>query len=136
MPGSCWYAGGLRFECQGSSRCCRARKAEETFVFLDRNDRRRLARHLGLATLAFTRDYCDETEGLHHLRGPGQDCEFLQGGRCSVYEARPRQCRTWPFWRENMVERVWREEVTPFCAGVGQGRRYTREEIDRLVEDS
>ena len=31
-------------------------------------------------------------------------CALLdeEKGQCSVYEARPVQCRTWPFWPENL----------------------------------
>ncbi len=130
-----FFAGGLRFQCQGSSHCCRAQKVE-TFVFLEITDRRRLAAFLGLSTAAFTRAYCGKTDDAFHLRHPMRDCEFLQDGRCRIYDARPVQCRTWPFWPENMDERVWREEIAPFCAGVGKGRRYSRAEIDALLKMS
>ena len=38
------------------------------------------------------------------------DCVFLkedpERGRktCSIYPVRPLQCRTWPFWPENLAE--------------------------------
>jgi Fe-S-cluster containining protein len=36
----------------------------------------------------------------------GEDaCAFLDGARCTVYEARPTQCRTFPFWKENLRRR-------------------------------
>ncbi len=129
---ACWYEGGLRFACQGSSCCCRAQEID-TYVFLSIEDRRLLAAFLGIPTASFTRRYCARTDGDIHLRHPERDCVFLYKGRCQVYEARPEQCRTWPFWPENMSERVWRDEVAPFCAGVGKGRRYTREEINKLL---
>jgi len=53
-------------------------------------------------------------------------CRFLDPvtkKRCLVYEARPAQCRTWPFWPENMNARAWDREVVAFCPGVGKGRR-------------
>jgi Fe-S-cluster containining protein len=59
---------------------------------------------------------------------------FLKDGCCSVYEARPRQCRSWPFWPENMKKRVWEKEITSYCKGVGKGRLYTEEEIQKIVE--
>ena len=35
---------------------------------------------------------------------PNGDCVFFDGEqrKCTVYEARPRQCRTWPFWDSNL----------------------------------
>jgi Fe-S-cluster containining protein len=56
---------------------------------------------------------------------------FLDGVRCSVYRARPEQCRTWPFWPENMSERVWTKEVKRDCPGIGIGRLHSPREIER-----
>jgi hypothetical protein len=127
-----FYADGIRFECQGSGGCCRSR-GPYGYVYLTLADRRRLAAHLSLATATFTRRYCDQTEGEFHLRHPELDCCFLSDGRCTVYAARPLQCRTWPFWPENMNPRVWREEIASFCPGVGRGRLYTAEEIEAIL---
>jgi Fe-S-cluster containining protein len=63
-----------------------------------------------------------------------QNCSFLDGKRCSVYEGRPSQCRTWPFWPENMNARTWNREIVPFCPGVGKGRLYTAEEIKAAMD--
>jgi Fe-S-cluster containining protein len=49
--------------------------------------------------------------------------------RCSVYEGRPDQCRTWPFWPEVMDAKTWKKEVAAFCPGVGKGRLHSAEEI-------
>jgi len=122
---------GVRFECQGSGRCCTARGLYG-YVYLNIEDRRRLAACLGLRTSSFTRRYCQTTDGEVHLKHPEQDCCFLRGHRCGVYAARPGQCRTWPFWPENMRAAAWRE-VRATCAGVGRGRRYTPEEIRGIL---
>ena len=62
-----------------------------------------MALHLGLRTSDFTRQYCDKTGGVYHLKTLDQsDCMFLKNKRCEVYPSRPTQCRTWPFWPENM----------------------------------
>lgn len=103
------------------------------FVYLTLDDRRRLARTLGLRTSAFTRRYCDFDGEYWHLKDPDEDCRFLEGTRCTVYEGRPAQCRTWPFWPENMNARTWKKDVVAFCPGVGKGRRYSAEEIRRLL---
>ena len=125
---------GLRFECQGSGKCCTSR-GEYGFIYLTLEDRQRLAESLNLTTSAFTRTYCQKTEDHFHLKNPDQDCGFLKGRQCSVYNARPIQCRTWPFWSENMHSRVWNEEVASFCPGVGKGRLYSRGEIERSMKD-
>lgn len=128
-----FWADGLRFECQGSGRCCTSR-GEHGFVYLTREDRRRLATHLGVTTQELRRQHCAVTAGELHLKDPDKDCQFLTGTRCGVYEARPTQCRTWPFWPETMNARAWRKDVASFCPGVGKGRLWQRREIEELVQ--
>jgi Fe-S-cluster containining protein len=64
----------------------------------------------------------NETKTRH-----GYDCVFLdrtsKPGKavCGIYAARPMQCRTWPFWPENLKSpRHWSEvkRRTP-CPGMG-----------------
>ncbi|HCA49055.1 MAG TPA: hypothetical protein DEP12_01530, partial [Planctomycetaceae bacterium] len=49
---------------------------------------------------------------------------------CSVYHARPIQCRTWPFWDSNLKnEKSW-EATCKECPGSGTGKVYRLEEIE------
>ena len=130
-----FYANGLRFECTGCGECCRARGGKPSWVYVTIDERRRLARHLKLSTSAFTRRYCGKANGFFHLRNPTADCLFLDGARCTVYAARPGQCRTYPFWRENMNAEVWNTQVKRDCPGVGRGRTWTKAEIELRLED-
>ncbi len=124
---------GIRFQCQGSGRCCRTRDGYG-YVYVTLQDRRRLAACLGITTLQFTRRHTEKTDGWFHLKDPEEPCPFLEKGRCGVYRARPTQCRTWPFWPENMHPSVWREGVAAVCPGIGKGKRYTAEEIAEILE--
>lgn len=127
-----FYEQGLRFECQGSGKCCTSH-GEFGFVFLTQDDRRRFARHLKVSTTVFTKKYCDQTNGIWHLKEDkgNPDCMFLKNKGCSVYEARPNQCRTWPFWPEVMNAKAWKSEVADFCPGVGKGRLWSKQEIEQ-----
>ncbi len=127
-----FWKNGVRFECQGTGRCCTSR-GSYGYVYLTLEDRRRLAGHLNISTYAFTRKYCLKTDGHFHLKDFKESCQFLEGKGCSVYEARPAQCRTWPFWPENMNAKSWAKEVVSFCPGVGKGRLYSPEEIQALL---
>lgn len=131
-----FYKDGLRFECQGSGKCCTSR-GEYGYVYLDLRDRKKMAAHLGLTLKEFTKEYCVKTDGYYHLKdnGDSPDCLFLKNKRCTVYEARPSQCRTWPFWPENMNAKSWRKDVAAFCPGVGKGRLYTSSEIDKILKE-
>jgi Fe-S-cluster containining protein len=59
---------------------------------------------------------------------------FLKNKQCSVYEARPNQCRTWPFWPEVMNAKSWKKDVADFCPGVGKGPVIPAKEIERQLK--
>jgi len=128
-----FWAEGIRFECQGSGQCCTSR-GSYGYVYLTLDDRRRFARHFKITTRAFTLKYCAKEDGFFFLRNLKDDCEFLKENRCGVYEARPSQCRTWPFWPENMGAKAWKKDVVDFCPGVGKGRLHSAEEISTLLK--
>ena len=96
-----------------------------------------MAKYLGLSTSSFTKKHCTKLGNAFHLNEDPKnpDCQFLNGNRCHVYEARPTQCRTWPFWPEVMGAKAWKKEVVSFCPGVGKGKVWSEEEIrSRLKE--
>lgn len=127
-----FYKNGLRFECTGCGECCKSR-GKHQYVYVTLEERRELAQHLGLSTAAFTRKHCEQTDGWFHLRDPKRDCQFLDGKRCSVYAARPQQCRTWPWWPDHMNARGWKE-IKPGCEGIDRGRLHPLEEIEVVLE--
>lgn len=128
-PESPWYAAGLRFACTGCGACCRG----EGYVWVDEGEIARLADFLGLEVDAFGRRYLRRVgRRLALVDGADLACVFWNQG-CTVYAARPTQCRTFPFWRDNLTsEEAWNAaaEESP---GVNHGRHYDRHEIDRLA---
>ena len=128
-----WWHEGVRFECQGSGRCCVSRGAYG-YVYVTLEDRRRIAKLLGLGTRTFTLRYCEKENGIWKLRDFNENCRFLEGAKCGIYQARPTQCRTWPFWPETLGAKAWAREVAAYCPGVGKGRLWSREEIQGVLE--
>jgi len=51
---------------------------------------------------------------LHEVNNDEDDsfaCVFLENNQCSIYNARPVQCRTYPFWPSILVdEESWNDE--------------------------
>ena len=136
LDGNEWWKDGLRFQCQGSGKCCQSH-GEFGFVFLTLADRKRIAKQLKLNPTTFTKKYCSKHKnGFWHLKEDPKniDCMFLRDKkRCSIYEARPTQCRTWPFWPEVMQAKTWNKEVASFCPGIGKGPLISREKINSIL---
>lgn len=63
---------------------------------------------------------------------PNGDCVFFDNKtrKCQVYEQRPRQCRTWPFWDSNLKSPEAWEETCEVCPGSGQGQLFQLEDIE------
>lgn len=112
---------GVRFEClPDCGRCC-SRHDDFSYVYLEPDDVRALASFLDLPLGEFRKRWTFKEEGHTALRIDGDACPFLDGSRCSVYAARPRQCRIFPFWTESLrSEEAW-EGLRGFCPGIGQG---------------
>jgi Fe-S-cluster containining protein len=131
-----WWRKGVQFQCQGSGQCCTSH-GEFGFVFLTLEDRQRMAKVLKMRTAEFTKKHCDKTGGIYHLREEKgkPDCMFLEGKRCGVYEGRPTQCRTWPFWPEVMDAKSWKKDVVDFCPGVDKGKIWSGDEIEKILNE-
>lgn len=131
-----FYQNGLRFECQGSGKCCTSH-GEYGYVFLTLEDRKRFAKHLNMRVGEFTKKYCAQTGTVWHLKEDPKrpDCMFLENKRCSVYEGRPSQCRTWPFWPDVMNAKSWKTDVASFCPGVGKGKLWSADEIEKIMNE-
>jgi Fe-S-cluster containining protein len=97
-----------------------------------------LAKLLGVAVDEFEDTYVRRVGARKSLKEfPTGDCVFFDGQtrKCTVYEARPRQCRTWPFWDSNLKTPEEWKHTCDVCPGSGKGQLYQLEEIEarRLV---
>ena len=131
------YKNGIRFECQGSGKCCVSRESYG-FVYLSDNDIIRFSKYLKLSIKKFKDKYCQITKGFIHLVEKTElkgKCIFLKDKKCSVYKGRPSQCRTWPFWNENMNSKVWNEDISLNCPGVGKGKIVKANKIKEFLNE-
>lgn len=127
-----FFDSGLRFSCTRCGRCCSGAPGT---VFINQSEAARIARHLGLSQTDFLEKFAYPFKSGHSLKErPNGDCIFLQNGRCSIYRVRPIQCRTYPFWPENLqTPEAWEKEAR-HCPGIGAGRLHSREEILKLLQ--
>ena len=134
-----FYAGGLRFSCKRCSQCCRH---ESGFVFLSENDVIRMAGAMKIGCEEFTLIYCRWVPQVNCVaqlslkEKSNMDCILWtrsagtggEGG-CSVYESRPLQCRSFPFW-PSMLNSVdsWKAAAKD-CPGMGRGDLHSSNAI-------
>jgi Fe-S-cluster containining protein len=150
-----WYADGLDFTCTTCGNCCTGGPG---YVFVSDEEISRVAAHLNLGVPAFKKQYCRKVLGrvsLKEVRRPNglHDCVFLTelpaeplgrdlepgepvplGRRvCGIYPVRPLQCRTWPFWPENLADRSAWDRAAKGCPGMNRGgRHFERERVEEL----
>ena len=125
----------LCFECTQCGDCCRVRDGY-AHVYLNEEEQQRLADHLKIPIAEFLWRYTVLDElGWTELQFREKHCPFLDSdsNRCTVHEARPLQCRTFPFWRGFVEEGGWSDEVRSMCEGIDRGRAWSRQEAEELM---
>lgn len=131
-----WYAAGLHFACAECGGCCSG--PGEGYIWVVRKEIELIAKHLKVSPEELRRRYLRRvglrTSIIEH--GVTKDCIFLRavggGKRCAIYPVRPSQCRTWPFWPENVANPNAWNTAAMRCSGINRGRLYSAEEIERI----
>jgi uncharacterized protein len=142
-----WYSEGLSFTCTQCGNCCTGAPGQ---VWISIEEVIRLGKHLGMSPEQVVEKYCRKIGGklsLRERRNPrGEyDCIFLEEQQrrrpagegevtytqrvCTIYPVRPLQCRTWPFWSENLKDRASWNRSARRCPGMGGGMHYSYKQI-------
>jgi uncharacterized protein len=151
-PSQPWYTEGLTFTCTQCGNCCTGGPG---YVWISREEVVRLAEFLRITPEQTLERYCRKYGNRFSLKerraaGGAYDCVFLReeklerrnaaGERvvftrrsCDIYSVRPLQCRTWPFWPENLEDRAAWDHAARRCHGMNAGtRHFSRERIESL----
>ena len=124
-----WYSDGLRFECTQCGDCC---SGSEGYVWVNQEEIDGMANRIGMDSAAFEERFVKRVGVRRSLKErPGGDCVLLdpQTRKCTAYEERPRQCKTWPFWQSNIrTPEAW-AEAAQACPGCNKGNLVPLEQI-------
>ena len=124
-----WYQQGLRFQCTQCGDCCTGAPG---WVWVNAEEIQQLAELLGVDVATFEAKYVRRVGNRRSLvEFENGDCVFFDGKtrKCTVYGARPRQCRTWPFWESNVrTPEAW-QQTCEVCPGSGKGKLVPAEQI-------
>lgn len=130
-----WYKEGLHFGCTECGKCC---TGSPGFVWVTDEEIKLLAQELQISIEQFIRTYIrkvgEKLSLLEHKKT--YDCVFLKNNRCTVYNARPKQCRTFPWWKDNLESPESWEEVKIRCEGarVENTPLFSFEEIEKALD--
>jgi len=127
-----WYQDGLRFECTRCGDCCTGAPG---YVWVDETEIAAIAKHRGERVRETTELYTRAVGKRRSLREKANgDCVFYdRSACCTIYPARPRQCRPWPFWESNVITSETWQRTCEICPGSGKGELISPEEITRRV---
>lgn len=139
MKKSTGYTMNKKFECQPDCGACCVSHGDYEFTFLTEEDIVKMENHLGVSRDEFVMrsvfEWTRSSSGSQfHIRNDGPRCRFLVGKKCGIYEARPVQCRTFPFWPENMPKTAWRA-LGEFCPGIGKGPELDKKVINQILRE-
>ncbi|MBN2374141.1 YkgJ family cysteine cluster protein [bacterium] len=117
---------GLSFECQRCGACC---MGEPGVILVTIEEIKRIAGFLKMGEENFINTCLYPVGAGYSIKeDKGGRCIFYKDG-CSIYPFRPLQCRTYPFWFNNLrSEENW-HAVSRECPGIGKGMTYGKEEI-------
>lgn len=122
---------GIHFECQRCGLCC---TGEPGTIYVDQQEIFQIARFLKISPSLVLGDYLYPFRDSYSIREDSRGrCIFFKNG-CTIYSVRPSQCKTYPFWFQNLrSEENW---VSLECPGIRKGPIFGKEEILSLMETS
>lgn len=104
-------------QCQGN--CC---TGESGYIWINKEEIRQLAKLLGISKAVLIEQYLVKVGYRFSIKEKHHEvlnhcCIFFdtEAKKCSVYHARPKQCKTFPFWdyfKHNIIE------VQKECPGI------------------
>lgn len=117
-----WYKEGLRFKCTECGKCCTGKPG---YVWVTEEEIKAMASHLKMTEQAFKIKYIRRRDNRMALVekkvGNGEfSCVFLKEKRCEIYQVRPQQCRTFPWWRENLTSEESWKIAAETCEGISE----------------
>lgn len=132
-----WYKEGLRFKCTECGKCC---TGSTGFVWVRQEEMEAMATSLNMPLEQFKKKYIRQRDNRYALiekKTPqgDYDCIFLKDKKCQVYQARPLQCRTFPWWKENLTSEESWNLAAEECEGINdQAPLLPYSQIVQLVQ--
>jgi len=129
-----FYNRGLQFECLKCGNCCTGAPG---FVYLSEEDIASIAEFLEKDKRSFIREYTRVItifgeRRLSLCERSNYDCVFWSRV-CLIYDVRPYQCRSFPFWKRHLISKREWEKVSNRCPGIDRGQVHSAGKIEQLI---
>ena len=134
MKNQPWYKDGLLFECKLCGNCCSGTPGH---VWITDEEIGSIAKYLKIDESNFIKRYIIKVEGKGYSLSERQnsDCVFFNKDYgCVIYNHRPLQCRTWPFWKGIVKSYKTWIDTSVTCPGIGTGKKFSSEEITAVLD--
>ena len=130
-----WYKNGLNFKCTQCGQCCTGAPG---YIWVSEEEMTLMAKHLAISLELFKRKYTRQRYNRFALvekKSENHNCIFLKDNRCQIYPVRPKQCQTFPWWKENLnTEESWKI-AAEYCEGITpEAPLVTCTEIQQVLE--
>jgi uncharacterized protein len=130
---SYFFDQGICFECRQCGACC---TGDPGTIYVHSDEIVRIAEYLSLRVSAFIDGYLYPIKEGHSIKEHSDGrCLFYDNG-CAIYPVRPEQCRTFPFWFENLRSLKKWKRTSDQCPGIGCGPRYSKVQILDIVQSN
>jgi uncharacterized protein len=128
-----FFDGGLKFTCRQCGACCNGAPG---VIYVSADEIGPIADFAEIPKETFISRCLYPFQDSYSIREDESGrCIFYEQG-CAIYPVRPIQCRTFPFWVQNLRSiKDWRK-VAASCPGIDQGHLYTKSEIFTILESS
>jgi len=130
---SYFFDQGIHFECQRCGACC---TGDPGIIYIGKQELVRIAEYLSLKVPLFIEKYLYSINEGYSIREHADGrCSFYENG-CTIYPVRPNQCKTFPFWFENLRSAKKWKRMCKECPGIGCGPLYSKEQILELIQSN
>lgn len=128
---SYFFDQGIRFECQRCGACC---TGEPGIIRVDQAEIVCIAEYVSVRVSSFIDTYLYPWGGGYSIREHSDGRCFFYDKGCTIYPVRPQQCKTFPFWFENLrAIKNWRR-TSRECPGIGCGPLYSKSQILDIIQ--
>ena len=98
--------------------CCTGKPG---YVWVTEEEIQKIAAFLNISVEKMMKTYVRQKENRYALierKSMNYDCCFLKDKKCQVYPVRPKQCRTFPWWIQNLKTRESWITAARECEGI------------------